>query len=103
MAQKDDGDCITGGLNYENRAGESTIRFLDYEDHCHEFLLADGQIKEKVSSDDTDDNLGTAVAITSPKATVSLLSFVINGDDASHQPRVTIKFVIQDNAFGLTS
>ena len=99
MAQKDDGDCITTDLNYENIAGESTIRFLDYEDHCHEFLLTDGQIKERVSSDDTSTNLGSAVEITSTKVTVSSLSFAINGDDVTHQPRVTIKFVIQDNTF----
>ena len=103
MAQEDDGSCITtAGLNYENGADATSIRFLDYEDHCHEFLLADGQIKERVSSDNTSGSLGSlesAVAITSPKATVSSLSFAINGDDASHQPRVTIKFAIQNNAF----
>lgn len=99
MAQVDDGGCITAGQNYENTAGSSSITFLDYENHCHEFLLENGQIKEKVSSDDTAANLGSAVAITSPKITVSSLFFTINGDSASYQPRVTIKFHIQDNNF----
>ena len=99
MAQKDDGGCIDSGLNYKNVAGTSTIQFLDYENHCHEFLLDGGQIKEKVSSDNTATNLGAAVSITSPKITVTALSFTIQGDTSGVQPRVTIKFHAQDQAF----
>lgn len=99
MAQKDDGGCITSGLNYQNVGGTSTIQFLDYENHCREFLLDSGQIKEKVSTDDTAANLGVATAITSPKITITALSFTINGDTSGSQPRVTIKFHVQDSAF----
>lgn len=99
MAQADDGDCITSGSNYQNIGGSSTIQFLDYEDHCHEFLLDGGQIKEKISSDDTAANLGAAVAITTSKISVTSLSFVIDGDTSGHQPRVTIKFHVEDNSF----
>ena len=99
MAQKDDGGCINSGLNYQNVGGASTIQFLDYENHCHEFLLDGGQVKEKVSSDDTAANLGAATAVTSPKITVTALSFTIQGDASGSQPRVTIKFHIQDQSF----
>ena len=100
MAQKDDGDCITSGQNYENIGGDlSTVAFLDYEDHCHEFLLEDGQIKERVSSTDKVGDLGSATPITSSKITISSLSFVITGDSANHQPRITIRFSAEDQNF----
>ncbi len=95
MAQEDDGDCIAAGTNYD-ASGVSSIRFLDYENHCREFLLDSQEIKEKVSTDDTAANLGTAVGITAPNAEINSLSFTVSGDSIDHQPRVTVNFSLQD-------
>jgi prepilin-type N-terminal cleavage/methylation domain-containing protein len=94
MAQKDDGGCITASKNYSSTG--SSIRFLDYENYCREFLLDGNQIKEKVSTDDTSANFGTATAITSQETKVNALTFTVNGDGADSQPRVTISLSLQD-------
>ena len=66
MAHRDDdGSCVDQSDTNYRLITVDHIRFLDYQDNCHEFLLENGQIKEGVSSDDTDANLGTPVALTS--------------------------------------
>jgi len=97
MAHRDDdGSCVDQSDTNYRLITVDHIRFLDYQDNCHEFLLEDGQIKEGISSDDTDANLGTPVALTSGNLQVNNLNFVITGDIHYRQPRVTTSFQIED-------
>lgn len=101
MAHRDDnGSCVDQADTNYRLITVDHIRFLDYQDHCHEFLLENGQIKEGVSSDNTDASLGTPVALTSGNLQVGDLSFVITGDINYRQPRVTTSFRIEDPNVG---
>ena len=93
MAKKDlDGLYITAGCNFENPEGNlSKIRFLNYHKESQEFILENGQIKEKK---------GTAsqfTALTSDNFQVNKLFFKLSGrcQDDEFQPKVTIVMEIQ--------
>jgi len=48
MAKRDsNGTCISLGKNYENPSGISSIRFLNYDDKCQEYLKEGNQVTEK--------------------------------------------------------
>jgi prepilin-type N-terminal cleavage/methylation domain-containing protein len=99
MAKKDlTGFCITQYTNYENPEGNlSKIRFLDYQDHCHEFSKENTEIREKIAIDNKATNLGSATPLTSPEFEVTSLKFKIFGQSQTDnfQPRVTIFLEIQ--------
>ena len=92
MAKKDiNGECITAKSNFENPGDTSKIRFLDYHNQCHEFLLEleDGQIKEKKADD--------VISLTPDNLKVSNLKFNLIGETQTDddQPKVTIVFEIE--------
>ena len=94
--------CLSStGSNYNNPTGQSSIRFINYNDQCQEFFLDGDQLKEKraVSSNDASHKFSdlptSGVALTSAGFTVSKAIFLIQGDthtpsDDGIQPRVTI-------------
>lgn len=102
MARKDiDGNCIGKNNNYIQPNSSSTIRFLNYQNKCQEFLLESGQLKEKKSSDNTSTNLGSALPLTSDSLQINSLSFNLIGQDQTDnlQPKVTIILDISSRAF----
>ncbi|MFA5742969.1 MAG: prepilin-type N-terminal cleavage/methylation domain-containing protein [Candidatus Paceibacterota bacterium] len=106
MAQKDfdpAGACAGIKNNFNPfDTSSSTITFLDYKGFCHQFLLEDGKIKEKVSEDNTA-NFGEAQDLTSDKIKVTNLKFNVlggaNGDNL--QPRITILIGAEANTNSL--
>jgi len=92
MAKKDiNGECITVKSNFENPGGDlSKIKFLDYHNQCHEFLLEDEQIKEKKADEDV-------ISLTPDNLKVSNLRFNLIGETQTDddQPKVTIVFEIE--------
>jgi prepilin-type N-terminal cleavage/methylation domain-containing protein len=105
MAKKDlTGDCIgTAGNNYivllDENDNPSIIRFLNYKGLCQQFQLEDNQIKERKSTDSTQNNLGGPIELTSPNLYVNFLQFSLSGEaqppDDFLQPRVTISLEIR--------
>lgn len=93
MAKKDlDGIYITAGCNFENPGGDlSKIRFLNYHKEFQEFILENGQIKEKRESD------SQFTALTSDNFQVNKLFFKLSGECQTDdlQPKVTIVIEIQ--------
>ena len=93
MAKKDlTGTYISAGCNFEPSDSEANyIKFLNYNKNYQEFILEDGQIKEKKDDD------SEFTALTSDNFRVKKLSFEVYGgcqtDDI--QPRVTIIMEIQ--------
>jgi prepilin-type N-terminal cleavage/methylation domain-containing protein len=94
------GNCITQGSNYETTTA-STIRFLDYQNKCHELYIENGQLKEKKSSNNSSANFQPALPLTSANFTVN--SFKITGagwiqglpfNSDNIQPSVTLFFEI---------
>lgn len=101
MARKDlTGTCIaTAGSNYETNVAFDRIRFLNYQNFCQEFFLdtASHQLKERKSTDDTDENFALPQALTSTSADLVLESFRVGpsaswDEDDTLQPKVTIFF-----------
>jgi prepilin-type N-terminal cleavage/methylation domain-containing protein len=99
MAKKDsNGTCISAGNNYENPSGISSIRFINYDGICQEYLKDGTQVKEKKSSDNSAANLPiSGTPITSSKIIVNSLKFNLSGQSGSDtlQPRVTIFLEIE--------
>lgn len=94
MAIKDEaGSCNGTPSNYST--GENSIRFISYDSVnskyvCREFILEENIIKERVSTDETSNLLGSSIPITSNAFNVSGLKFTATGDDGINQPRATI-------------
>lgn len=92
MAKKDlDGIYITAGCNFENPGSNlSKIRFLNYHKELQEFILENGQIKEKKGS-------AQFTALTSDNFQVNKLFFKLFGQCQTDelQPKVTIVMEIQ--------
>ncbi|MFA5228267.1 MAG: type II secretion system protein [Candidatus Paceibacterota bacterium] len=94
MAVKDEtGYC--NGLISNYVTGTNSIRFISYDAAnskyvCREFILEGNAVKERISSDETSVSLGTPTPITSSSFNVSNLVFSLNGDDSTHQPKITI-------------
>jgi len=110
-AEKDLGPtCVSQrGLNYEVFDDSSPpdgknerIRFLDERDKCREFLLdlSSNQVKEKISSDNTEANLGTGELLIADNLTI--VDFIFNVEGApqtdNKQPRVTFLLQMQAGA-----
>lgn len=102
MTKKDlSGNCLTTAgakNNYENPSGDSSIRFLDYNDKCHEFLKEGNQLKEKKSTDNTAGNLPVSgTPLTSADLKITSLNFNLSGESQidNLQPRVTISLDVQ--------
>jgi prepilin-type N-terminal cleavage/methylation domain-containing protein len=96
MAVKDDGthSCLSAGDNYNNSPGSSSsITFLDYRDRCQTFYLN----LNRVRSTNTGISGNAVLDLTSSDFTVTVLRFVISGDIAGSQPKVTIVMEIQAN------
>ena len=95
MAKKDrDGTCIEPGANYENPGhDDSSIRFLNYNNICQEFSLEDGQLKQRKSTTNSEEDLGEIFTpLTSDDLQIEMLKFELFGQeqDDNLQPRVTI-------------
>jgi len=91
MAKKDlDGIYITAGCNFEN-PDENSIRFLNYDKKRQEFILENGQIKEKKEPS------SGFTALTSDNFQVNKLFFELSGECQTDelQPKVTIVMEIQ--------
>lgn len=91
MAKKDlDGIYITAGCNFEN-PDENSIRFLNYDKKRQEFILENGQIKEKKEPS------SGFTALTSDNFQVNKLFFKLSGECQTDefQPKVTIVMEIQ--------
>ena len=72
------------------RVSTSYLRFVNYNGQCQNFYLSSGQIR----------SLNTAIyasslPLTSSDFTVTVLRFVISGDVAGSQPKVTIVMEIE--------
>ncbi len=94
--------CLTTagrGWNYEVGGGGSRIRFLDRNNRCREFFLDTEQIKERISSDHTQANLGTAQALTPNDLTIQILTFIAQGayqeEAPPRQSRVTFSLQVK--------
>ena len=90
MAKKDlGGVCIDAGYNYQNPAGLSTIRFLDYEGVCRRFYLSEGILRRQSGAED--------LPLTSDDLEVTELKFEISGgwQGDVFQPKVTMLFEIK--------
>jgi len=88
MAKKD----LATGCNFENPGGNlSKIRFLNYHKELQEFILENGQIKEKKGSETV------FTPLTSDNFQVKKLSFKLFGECQTDefQPKVTIVIEIQ--------
>ncbi len=94
MAKKDlTGACIEKGSNYENPTNDiSKIRFLNYKGYCQEFSVSDAQLKERKSTDGSEENLGEFFPLTSNDLEVELVRFQLSGQsqDDDLQPRITL-------------
>ncbi|MFA5387567.1 MAG: prepilin-type N-terminal cleavage/methylation domain-containing protein [Candidatus Paceibacterota bacterium] len=98
MAQKDYiGDCV--GREKDNfdpsNASSSVITFLDYKEgggRCHQFLLENGELKERISADQTAANFEEAQSLTSDRVKITNLQFNVAGgaNYDEKQPRITI-------------
>jgi prepilin-type N-terminal cleavage/methylation domain-containing protein len=105
MAERDEvGSCAPAGEGYQVDNGVKSITFLAYDSKesvykCVRFLLEDNAIKESRSTDETDDNLGVAQAITSSSVYVSDLAFNVTGDSLGDvlQPKITIMINMRYN------
>lgn len=97
MARKDDGtfNCLSSGLNYENPAGVSTIRFINHlqGDDCQEFFLEGNTLKYKKGIGGSEE----IFALTGPNIEVSQLKFLLSGEseEDNFQPRVTILLKVE--------
>lgn len=92
MAKKDtEGNCIMSGHNYE-KPENWKIRFLNHNGKCQEFLEEDNQLKVRISTDGTANNLGPSLELTSSNLQVNSLNFNLSGQSGSDdsQPRATI-------------
>lgn len=92
MAQKDmSGDCIGENNNFVNPSEVSSIRFLNYNNKCQEFLLESDAVRVKKSTDDSAFNLGSGSSLTSASLVVESLKFTISGNDQldGQQPKIT--------------
>ncbi len=93
MAKKDlDGIYISAGCNFENPGGNlSKVRFLNYDKKRQEFILENGQIKEKKEPS------SGFTALTSDNFQVNKLFFELSGrcQNDEFQPKVTIVMEIQ--------
>jgi len=107
MAKKDEvGACLNDiTLNYSKDG--NTIRFLSYHDQCYEFSLNEttDTLQERKSSDNTDDNFGAWVDLTS--SGLEVISFNIGpsyswDENDDYQPRVTLFFEIKSKRPGLS-
>jgi len=90
MARKDlNGACVDSGYNYQNPAGLSTIKFLDYEGVCRQFYLSGGILKRQSGTED--------LALTSDDLEVTELKFEIvgAGQGDAFQPKVTMLFEVK--------
>ena len=93
MAKKDlSGDCVGVKTNYQNPSGDSSVRFLDYKNQCHEFLEEGDQLKERKSSNASSTNLGSPIPLTSPKLKINFAKFQLSGQGQNDdlQPRVSV-------------
>lgn len=75
MAQKDTGGtCISVNHNYEGST--STIRFLNFDNECQEFLLEGNAIKERIANSSSSSHLPlTPSSLTSGNIIVTNLVF----------------------------
>lgn len=93
MAKKDlDGIYISAGCNFENPDGdEEKIRFLNYHKEPQEFILENGQIKERKEP------ASGFTALTSDNFQVNKLFFKLFGECQTDefQPKVTIVIEVQ--------
>ena len=94
MAKKDlTGACVERGSNYENPAKNiSRIRFLNYQGYCQEFSLSGGQLGKRESPNESEENLGEFLPLTSDDLEIISLKFQLSGQsqDDTDQPRVTL-------------
>ncbi|OHA73163.1 MAG: hypothetical protein A3B24_00760 [Candidatus Wildermuthbacteria bacterium RIFCSPLOWO2_01_FULL_48_16] len=93
-------NCLTTvgrGYNYELNGTNDRIRFLSRENLCQEFYLLGTEILERKSTDDTEQNFGQAVALTSSDVLVQELRFALTGESQtdSLQPKVSFFFKMQ--------
>jgi len=98
MARKDiQGDCIGEKNNFINPSGASSIRFLNYNDKCQEFVLESDAIKVRKSVDDSALNLGSGSFLTSANLVVENLNFAISGNDQldNEQPKVSFSLKLR--------
>jgi prepilin-type N-terminal cleavage/methylation domain-containing protein len=94
MAVKENGafGCIGAGQNYQNPGGViSSINFVDYKGQCQQFYLNGSQVRSR----NTGISGNAILDLTSTDFTVTMLRFVISGDAAGSQPRVTIIMEIE--------
>ena len=94
MAKKDIyGTCISAGSNFENPMHDtSKIRFLNYNNQCQEFSLSDGQLKQRKSTTNKEEDLGEFLPLTSDDLEIELLKFKLFGQEQEdeYQPRATL-------------
>lgn len=103
MAERDmTGECIDvgdgdAGENYGIGTSPVALTFLTYDikasaNKCIQFLFENNAIEERISTDDTSDNLGAPVSITSSSVSVERLEFYVTGDTVGDmiQPRVSV-------------
>lgn len=91
MAKKDvEGHCLnTTGCNYTNPSGDNSIRFLNHDKKCVEFLLENGQIKRK-KSNNKNDNFGDTQSFTSNDLNIRELKFELQGECHGDERQPTI-------------
>ena len=104
MAKKDmEGECLTTAgakHNYEtnNDNNKDRVRFLNYQEKCQEFFLADGRLYERKSTDKRAANFGASLPLTPAKFQVSNLTF--NGSETwgqdNFQPKVILFLEIEE-------
>lgn len=98
MAKKDiAGNCIGLKNNFTQPGGSSSIRFLNYNNKCQEFLLSGGAVMVRKSTDDSAAKLSASEAITTAAILVANLRFDISGNNQTDglQPKVSFTFQMQ--------
>ncbi|MDD5569364.1 MAG: prepilin-type N-terminal cleavage/methylation domain-containing protein [Candidatus Pacebacteria bacterium] len=101
------GGCTgTPNSNYGGDSEKISINFLGYDYtaaipgyKCMQFSISGNIIQFKQSTDQTDDNFGAAINMTSSKVKVNELSLNVVGDTVNvSQPRVTIMIDAQSTS-----
>lgn len=96
MAKNDvTGGCVGTALkNYSSTA--NSITFLDYDDHCTQFILEGTAIKEKKSTSG-DSSFESNQAVTASSVKVDSFLIQVVGDAVNAQPKVTMTIKMSYN------
>lgn len=106
MTKKDlTGECLTAAgpkFNYQTDASRQTVRFVNFRGNCQEFLLDGGQIKERLSSNNSASNFGLPSPLTSNDINIEEFEVILvgQGQDDLQQPIVTFRFKVLPIAGG---